>query len=97
MQKPISSMRSEKSLSIARYPFRQRSRGRAERLEMCRCFFRRVEGETADPVSVKVVHAPLDFRRLQHQSHDDAMIDELIGCIAVGLWYDSHDRLPMFH
>ena len=39
-------------------PFQQRSRCRAECLEMSRGLFRRVEGETADPVAVKVVHAP---------------------------------------
>jgi hypothetical protein len=35
-------------------------------------------------------HAPLDLRCLQNQSHNDAMIDKLIRCIAVGLRYDSH-------
>src|SRR4051812_9525406 len=37
-------------------PFQQHSRCRAECLEMSRGLFRRVEGETADPVAFKVVH-----------------------------------------
>ena len=64
---------------------------------MSRGLFRRVKGKTADPVAVKVVHAPLDLGRLQNQSHNDAMIDKLIRRIAVGLRYDSHDPLLMFH